>query len=160
MSKNDHSKVLAIIAASEDESQLRRFMANAESEGAAEVRAAAFRRLVEIRPEAAPGTIEHDFWRTIFAFEEVLREERGKTVLLSRTRQKVKRAGVRQTLIDFAMSKRPTEGFTMLLERDMPELTGEAIILRHAAHFDEAVLRVARERLVSAGVDIEKLPRR
>ena len=39
----------------------------------------------------------------------------------------------------------------------MPELTGEAIVLRHANHFDETVATAARERLEDAGVDLTTL---
>jgi hypothetical protein len=46
----------------------------------------------------------------------------------------------------------------MLLERNLPELTGEAIILRHAERFEPFVVEAARNRLVKAGVDIGKLP--
>lgn len=47
----------------------------------------------------------------------------------------------------------------MLLERQMPEMTGEAIVLRHPEHFDEAVRVAAESRLVAAKVDVGKLPR-
>ena len=65
------------------------------------------------------------------AFEYTLSEERGKNTRLSRTRQKVAKAGVVQTLSDWAAGSQETKGFRMLLERGMPEFTGEAITLRH-----------------------------
>lgn len=153
----DHTKALAAIAHLTDARLLRQFRENAQKLGAPEVADAAFRRLLEILPEEAPGSIEHDFWMTIHAFEEVLRDERGKTVRLSRTRQKIARVGVKQTLIDFAMSKAPTEGFDMLIERDLPELTGEALILKHGESFDPKVRAAAKQRLANAGVDIARL---
>jgi hypothetical protein len=107
----DHKKVLASIAVATDPAKLRTLRENAQRLGVPEVEEAAFRRLVEILPEEAPGSIEHDFWKTIHAFEEILRDERGKTVRLSRTRQKIDRVGVMQTLIDFAVSKAQTDGF-------------------------------------------------
>ena len=55
------------------------------------------------------------------------------------------------------MSKKSTDGFDMLLERGMPELTGEAIVLRHSEQFDDEIQNAARERLVQAGVDIDRL---
>ncbi|KQY13180.1 hypothetical protein [Rhizobium sp. Root482] len=154
---SDHEKVLASIAASTDADKLRRFRENAQRMGVTAVADAAFRRLVEILPEQAPGSIEHDFWMTIHAFEEVLRDERGKTVRLSRTRQKIGRVGVKQTLTDFAMSKAPTDGFNMLIERGLPELTGEALVLKHSESFDLEVQAAAKQRLEDAGVDITKL---
>lgn len=154
---SDHAKILASIAGSTDADQLRRFRENAQRMGVTVVADAAFRRLIEVLPDQAPGSIEHDFWMTIHAFEEVLRDERGKTVRLSRTRQKIDRVGVKQTLIDFATSKAPTDGFNMLIERGLPELTGEALVLKHSESFDPAVKSAARQRLENAGVDITKL---
>jgi hypothetical protein len=154
---SDHTKILALIRASTDADQLRRFRENAQKKGVTVVADAAFRRLIEILPEQAPGSIEHDFWMTIHAFEEVLRDERGKTVRLSRTRQKIGRVGVKQTLIDFATSKAPTDGFNMLIERGLPELTGEALVLKHGEACDLGVQNAAKQRLEDAGVDITML---
>jgi hypothetical protein len=149
----DHSKILVAIEKIDDPARLRQMMVNADKQGVKPVYDAAFRRLVEMLPEAEPGTIEHDFWQTIHAFEQILREERGKTVLLSRTRQKLKRVGVMQTLADFATATAATQGFEMLIARNLPELTGEAIVLRHSSRFAPNVVAGARARLEGAGVD-------
>lgn len=154
----DTSKVMAIIESSDDPEKLRRLMENARRMNVREVEKAVFRRLVQIMPEQAPGTVEHDFWRSIYALEQALREERGKTVLLSRTRQKIARVGVMQTLRDLAMSRTPSQGFGMLIDRGMPELTAEAVVLRHRDSFDNKVVDAALARLEVAGVDVERLP--
>jgi len=156
----DHAKLIALIAASEDVAKLRTWIANARREKQNDIEEAAFRRLIEILPKEAPGTVEHDFWRTIHAFEHVLTQERGKTTRLARTRQKVARVGEIETLQDWAKATKSTDGFTMLLERNMPELTGEAIVLRHDDRFDAAVVSAARKRLEEAGVDVARLPKR
>ena len=41
----------------------------------------------------------------------------------------------------------------MFLERDIPDLTGEAIVLRHPSRFEAAVMSAARTRLEASGVD-------
>lgn len=156
----DYTKMLALIAACHDAGKLRNWIANARNENQKEIEEAAFRRLVDILPKEAPGTVEHDFWRTIHAFELMLSEERGKTTRLGRTRQKVARVGVIETLRDWAMASKSTDGFDMLIERNMPELTGEAIISRHGERFDAAVMAAATKRLEDAGVDVPGLPRR
>ena len=153
----DYSRILAAIAASEDPKQLRRFQENARDKGVPEIAEAAFRRLLEILPDEIPGSVEHDFWKTIHAFEELLKDERGKTIRLSRTRQKIGRVGVMQTLRDFTTSKAPTDGLRMLIERNMPELTGEALVLKHKDSFDTDVVAAAKARLIEAGVDVEAL---
>jgi hypothetical protein len=63
-----------------------------------------------------------------------------------------------QTLRDWALSDKETDGFRMLLERGMPELTGEAIVLRHPKSFEPEVLTAARQRLSRAGVEVSTLP--
>jgi hypothetical protein len=146
-------KMLQLIESCGDEMKLRQWIANGQKNGETGIIDAAFRRLIEILPKEKPGTVEHDFWRTIHAFEHILSEERGKTTRLSRTRQKVARVGEVETLKDWATATKSTDGFTMLIERDMPELTGEAIVLRHADVFDAAVVTAARRRLEAAGVD-------
>lgn len=153
----DYSKVLDAISKIDDPQQLRNTIKNARTKGVEEVAEAAFRRLVEVLPEVKRGTVEFDFWRTIAAFEEVLREERGKTVRLTRTRQKIVKVGVKQTLADFATDPHVTEGFKMLMDRQMPELTGEATIIRFADDFSPEVVSAARLRLTDAGVNVEAL---
>ncbi|MDE0242088.1 MAG: hypothetical protein OXQ84_18165 [bacterium] len=142
------------VSTCDDPDKLRKIIRNARQRGVDALAEAAFRRLISILPSERPGTIEHDFWRTIHSFEHVLSEERGRTTRLSRTRQKVQRVGVVQTLIDWALDTKQTDGFRMLLERDMPELTGEAIVLRHHSQFDTAVVAAARARLEASGVDV------
>jgi hypothetical protein len=153
----DHSKMLAFIAQCEDADKLRSIIRNARDRGESALADAAFRKLISLVPSERPGTVEHDFWQTVHAFEYVLTEERGKTTRLSRTRQKVARVGVVQTLKDWALSDKETDGFKMLLDRGMPELTGEAIVLRHPGSFESQVIGAASHRLAEAGVDIGSL---
>ena len=65
--------------------------------------------------------------------------------------------GVKQTLIDFVTSKAPADGFNMLIERGLPEMTGEALVLKHSESFDSDVQTAAKQRLQDASVDIIKL---
>lgn len=152
-----HDKMLTLIAACRDPEKLRSWIRNARGKNEPVIAEAAFRQLIAILPKERPGTIEYDFWQTIHAFEHVLSDERGKTTRLARTRQKVARVGEIQTLQDWALSKKSTDGFAMLLERNMPDLTGEAIVLRHAAHFSVDVVAAARRRLELADVDTTTL---
>lgn len=157
-SKAEHA-ALDRLASMTDPAGIRQLRRNALQMGSEVVAEAAFRRLVDILPDETPGTVEHDFWRTIHAFEESLTQERERTTRLSRTRQKLGRVGIIKTLEDFATSKAPAEGFSMLIERNLPELTGEAVILRHSDRFEDRIVEAARARLVEAGVDVAALPR-
>lgn len=151
MSKNAH--LIDLIMKCEDEEKLRNWIKNAKSKGADDVAEAAFNRLVEILPQEKPGTLEWDFWRTIHAFELILTNERERTTRLNRTRQKVAKVGIPQTLADWALKAKVTEGFTMLQERNMLNLAGEAIILRHPDRFEEDVRQAAALRLEQARME-------
>jgi hypothetical protein len=154
----DELRMLKFISQCEDPKKLRSIGKNARDHGASKVADAAFRKLISILPSEKPGTVEHDFWQTVHAFELALSDERGKITRLARTRQKVGRVGVIQTLKDWALTKTETDGFRMLLEREMPELTGEAIVLRHSKKFEPEIVAAARKRLEDAGVDVSRLP--
>lgn len=152
----DRARVLANIEKCDDPAKLRRFMKNARERGAAEVYDAAFQRLIAVQPAAQVGTIAHDVWRTIFAFEEVLKEERGKTIRLARTRQKIGRDGEVKTVMDLALKADPSDGFLMLKERGILELSFEALIVSRIEDFPSHVVDAARARLSMHGFDTQR----
>lgn len=145
-------KALETIAGCHDPKQLRQIAANAGRLANEQVREAARRRLYAILPSEAPGTLEYEVWQSIHALEDTLTAERGKTTRLARTRQKIGRDKEEATVADLIM-KRASDGFRMLVERNLPELTFEAVALRHPDRFDDAVLEAARARLAEIGYD-------
>ena len=157
MTQTDFTRVLANIAKCSEPTQLRRYMENARSRGADEVYDAAFHRLISVQPSAEIGTIAHDVWRTIHAFEELLRQERGKTVRLSRTRQAIARKGEVRTVTGLVLKREASNGFNMLLERDLLELSFEALVVARSDHFPAEVVNGARSRLEDAGVDFARV---
>jgi hypothetical protein len=140
-----------------DTDKLRTLMHNARKQGSSEVERAAFARLCEVQPSASPGSLEHDVWASIFALEEMLRDERGRTTLLSRTRQKIAKDGEAKTCADLINAAKPSDGFQMLIDRQHPALLFEAVALRHPDRFPQDVLDAARRRLSDNGVDHETL---
>jgi len=148
---NDHKqRALDLVVKCTDPAQLRKIAANARRKGEEEVRRAAQRRLYEILPSEKPGTLEYDVWQSIHALEGELSDERGKTTRLSRTRQKISRDGEKQTVSDLILGK-VSDGFRMLVDRHLPELTFEAVALKHPSRFDERVLKAAADRLATEG---------
>ncbi|SHI82352.1 hypothetical protein [Wenxinia saemankumensis] len=144
---------LGVIETTEDPDRLRAFIENARRLKSAVVERAAFARLCLVQPEATPGTVEHDVWASIHALEEMMRDERGKTVRLSRTRQKIERDGEAKMAADLTLKPTASAGFDDLIARGHPELTFEAVVLRHPRTFDDETKVAAATRLSAAGLD-------
>uniref|UniRef100_UPI000E716597 hypothetical protein n=1 Tax=Teichococcus vastitatis TaxID=2307076 RepID=UPI000E716597 len=111
---------------------LRRYMAYQEQQGRQDLYWAAFRRLCEIEGRAHDGPLETDFWRAIIAGEELLQRKHGKRVLLSRTRQKIGRVGILKTVEDLVQKKTASDGFALLVEGGLHDLTAEYLAIKHA----------------------------
>lgn len=155
MTQSEPARIFDVIAQCDDPGALRRIMKNAKQRGGTDVYNAAFQRLISIRPSAQVGTIAYDIWRAIYAFEELLKEERGRTTLLQRTRQKIKKDGEIQTAIDLTLKKTPSDGFRMLKERGMLEMSFEALVVARPDHFPSNVFDAARSRLEAEGMDLQ-----
>lgn len=145
------ARAMSMIAKCVDPKSLRQIAANARKKGELAVARAADLRLYAILPAEAPGTFEHRVWQSIHALEGTLTAERGKTTRLGRTRQKIARVGEFETIKDLILGAKPSEGFFMLIERQMEDLTFEAVALHHPDRFDETVLNAAAARLQSVG---------
>lgn len=143
----DYSKQLAFIETCEIPRKLRQLLAQAKASGVAVLEQAAFARLVALEPQELPGSLEYDFLRSTEAFERVIGTR------LSPIRQKVAREGVSQVLLDFVLKDEMSEDTRARLDHGMPELTTEALVLRHPDRFGPITQDAARARLVEAGVN-------
>ena len=76
---SDNTGMIEKIVKCDDPDKLRTWIKNARFQNAMDVADAAFRQLISIIPSEQPGTVEHDFWQTINAFEFVLSDERHRT---------------------------------------------------------------------------------
>ena len=150
MSESQVQKMLEFVAGCGDPKKLRQIAKNADDLGESGLARAARLKLYSILPGEEPGTIEYEVWRSIFALEDALKQERGKTILLSRTRQKIGRQGVTLCVADLVLGS-ASDGFRMLEERDMLALSFEAIALKFPDKFEHRILEAARQRLLDSG---------
>ncbi|WP_242098704.1 hypothetical protein [Sphingomonas sp. CROZ-RG-20F-R02-07] len=144
------TKGLVFVSSCEDPDKLKRMAINARRLGDAQVERAATLKLYSVLPSAEPGTLEHDVWRSIYALEGALKDERGRTTLLGRTRQKIARHGEERTVADLVVGP-ASDGFRMLIDRSMVDHTFEAVALRHPDRFSDAVRKAAAARLAESG---------
>jgi hypothetical protein len=147
------SAAISQITLLDDPVKLKQMIDNARNLKSPAVERAAFLKLCQIQPEANPGTVEHDAWRSVHALEEMLRQERGRTVRLTRTRQKIARDGEAKTVADLTLKVEASPGFENLMALGHPELTFEALVLRHPKTFTPIVTAAAVRRLAQAGLD-------
>ena len=133
-------------------SELRSLMDNAKRLGRQDVWNDAFRRLCHLQGLDQSDPLHCAFYQTLAAYEQLLTEKNGRNTPASRTRQKLRNKGVVQCLEDWAVSRVPTDGYNLLIQQGMPELTGEYIVLRYPNRFSERAQVAARDRLSKSGV--------
>lgn len=129
-----------------DPDGLRKLMKNARRLAREDVYRLAFQRLCDLEGQACEDPLERDFLQVLNAYEELLSEKNGRRTMAARTRQKLKNKGVRQCLMDWASGK-PTSGFELLMERELPELTGEYLVVKYADEFSTELVAEAKRRL-------------
>ncbi len=140
------------IARMTDPAKLRNLMDNAERLGRDDVHLNAFRRLSELEGLKLSDPMERDFYQVLNAYEQLLTEKNGRTTKANRTRQKLRNKGVKQCLIDWATGA-ATGGFELLVEKGLPELTAEYLVIKYEDRFDDDVVRAARAKLQGVGID-------
>jgi hypothetical protein len=136
-----------------DKTKLRNWMANAKRLGRNDVYQDALRQLCRVEGRNIDDPLESEFATVMRALEEALTEESGRTKRLSRTRQKLGRVGVKQTLIDLALKPHPSLGFKKLLEFNMADMSAEALILKYRDEFNSDVVAAAEKRFKEHGVE-------
>ena len=135
-----------------DPALLRGLMENAKRLGREDIWRDAFRQLCFLEGMNVSDPLHRGFYEMLTAYEELLTIKNGRTTKASRTRQKLKNKGVEQCLEDWAVGKTETEGFKLLVENDLVELTGEYLVLKFHDRFSEKAVESARKRLRDLGV--------
>jgi hypothetical protein len=135
-----------------DRDKLRNWMKNAKRLGRGDVYEIALRQLCKVEGRNIDDPLESEFATVMRALEEALTEEAGRTKRLNRTRQKLGRVGVRQTLADLALKPTPSLGFIKLVEFNMADMSAEALILKYHDQFEPHVVDAATKRLNQYGI--------
>jgi hypothetical protein len=135
-----------------DPARLRKLRANAERLGETALALQCNIRIAELAGQSYDDEIEREFWIAVTCAEEFKTVENGKTTRLSRTRQKYARVGALACITDWALDPKVTEGFRILLAAGRPDLTGEAIALRHPDKFSAETVQAASRKLKEHGV--------
>ena len=137
--------------------ECRIVMSRAQERQLPEVYNAAFKRYCELTGEANDDPSDPliaDFYKTLAAYEQLLTEKNERNTSASRTRQKISNKGVHQSLIEWTRGKTETNGFKLLVDKGMPEFTGEYLVVRYAARFPQDVVVLAKQRLGEHGISV------
>jgi hypothetical protein len=132
--------------------ELRIQMANAKKRNRDDVYQMAFRQLCALEGLDQTDPLYRDFYQSLAAYEQLLAEKNGRKQPASYTRRKVKNKGIIQCLEDWAIGSTQTDGFTLLVELGMPELTGEFLVVKYPDRFSEKAVAAAKGRLGSLSV--------
>ena len=135
--------------------ECRIVMQRARDRNLSDVYNAAFRRSCELSGAANDDPSDPliaDFYKTLAAYEQLLTEKNERNTAASRTRQKIANKGVYQSLIEWTLGKVETNGFKLLVEKGLPEYTGEYLVVRYSDRFPEDVVALARGRLDAHGI--------
>ncbi|WP_182179433.1 hypothetical protein [Methylobacterium radiotolerans] len=133
----------------DDVEQVRRLMASAERLNVQDLVTACIRRISELEGRRFADPVERRFWEIISVFEELLTKENGRTSRAARTREKVKRVGVVQTLDDIAASSKPSEGFRRLMDAGLSDYLFEYLVLENPDRFTSRAVTAAGNRLTA-----------
>ena len=144
-------------ASLDDPVKLRVLMANARGHGREDIAFGCQTRIAELYGQQFEAGIEREFWIAVAVAEEIVTIKNKRTTKLSRARQKVTKVGVFKTVSDLASSTNVSEGFHILIGGGRPELTADAIVLRHRDKFDESTVSAATKKLLDANVSLDRL---
>jgi hypothetical protein len=140
-----------------DPDQLRTLRDNAMRLDRHDIVAQGIERLAELRAGTAASPVM-ECWKAIAAAEEQATVKNGRTTRMSRTRQKIDRVGVVETMADLAGPPVLHQGFELLQSAGQLHLSFEYVVLKYPDIFSPAVRETARRKLIEAGISADRLP--
>jgi uncharacterized protein YecA (UPF0149 family) len=110
---------------------------------------AARRRAVELRAEKHHATTQADLeaLQAVYAYERVLSEASGQKKHANRTWQMIKRRGIIPSVEHLVKQKKPSSGYTALVQIGMQDMAFEAVVLRHPQLFTTEAVMQSNKRM-------------
>lgn len=134
--------------------EAQNLMNNARRLGREDIYQLAFAKKCELESqlhEDPNDPLVKDFWLTISAYEQLLTEKNDRKTIAARTRQKVTKDGIFETVQSWARKREATMGFELLTAAGQWKLTGEYLVIKHADRFLAEDVLAAQKRLTDAG---------
>jgi hypothetical protein len=125
---------------------LRNILANANRLGDLEYAEMA-RARIDYLNSGVREELRTEFKRIMTVYEEFLTEKNDRTKRATDTWRKAENKGEKQTMIDWARSKLPAEGFTALVKVGKIEDTAEYLIISFPNDFPSDVVQLAQRRI-------------
>lgn len=145
------------IAKSEDREGLERVALKAGQQGKVVLQKAALERAWKLAGLGRDEPLDQDVQAMLAAREYFLFQKHGYRQPAGHARRKIKNRGNVGALESWALGKKPTDGFTELVEAGLAYFAGESIVLRHKEKFSSEAVASAEMRLRQANVDIESI---
>ncbi len=134
-----------------DIGKLQGLLKNAVRLGEDEIAWGCRERIAELQGSNYMDKLDKEFWHAVSIAEQIRTEEAGRTVQLSRTRQKYPRDGAKETIRSLAVKSKFADGFKILERGKHLYLSFEAVVIRNADCFEESDVEQVKEKMRNAG---------
>ena len=107
------------------------------------------RRSIQMRAAGRqPQTpAERESYEAVYAYEEALSIQKGKTIRAGRTWPMIREHGIIAAVERIVTRRKETEGYRVLVEMGMEDMAFEAVVLRHPESFSPEAVTASDDRL-------------
>ena len=90
-----------------------------------------------------------DFARTIEVYEQILSAQHNRPIFAARVRQMLAKGKTVEAILEKWATQHTSSGLELLLEHGMPDLTGEALVMKYPDRFS-ALAKLSKALLVKS----------
>ena len=125
---------------------------NARGQGRTDLAVQARKRAIEMRAldYGVTNQVERECLEAVYAYEFVLKEQKGRTTRAVRTWQRIKRHGIIGAVERAVNRPKETQGRRALADFGLRQYAFEAVILRHSHVFSAQAVERSRQRMVES----------